>query len=1436
MKRIGKLGIFFVLVMLQFCASESSHRFSDNEPPINPSGQFDLLDEFPAIQDAFTNTDEIEQQTIDPYDFNQYLADGIAPVIDHLTEILPFINNTRNALATMMSINKDMVYALINQDSLDQDNYNYYATNLYDFLDDASAADLDLGDDVLEILQKVVGYIKDIHGSEIETVMDDLLAFLQQTEWPSLKSQLPLIQEGTGKLLVRTNSTIMDGATDTKLGKAVDGMDILLAGVRDIAQNDPDAREALYEVIREIGNVLTAKVGSKEFRDILRELMINLEDYATQGGSIYASNTNYYNDSSGVGTGYYVNTELRNAMRLMLPSLKLLFFRAKGSWESRPDYSIVKDATNGESPVEMLSKALYDLKKHCAIDFSDFSKFQVEPSLKRMVEYNGLGQLRSGASYKVSYLDHLLYTLKMANEFGFLTRKVNTNPYNDSLEPYQNNHRSGFENNGNIGGLTARLHGVPVDGIMTINDSLYSMTSGQKEGRSSSQNFTMWWLGAYNLALDVRVSGGSWSGKTGGLVTSTTLWNRGQGDYVFRSKGSFTTSEASNYKFYLGSDFPTLALLSGACAGDAGIPNGGRSGITPTSNDTTVGHAQNDFRTYYPYVGNGLGELNTGRWTMGWIARACWEGEGPYYYDPAKDPEKAKKDVPTVVISGTTYNVYYRPDGRIYALRSQKDGSYFYPVDGGNDVKDPSNTQLGTYWLRENRYRAVWDTDHYLIRSTHINYHDGNNHPPSGWTGYYAPNKVVGTGNTGLNRYRMHSLEGTTGRNQYGDDKDAYASASGALRFWEKIAESDPARACASQEEAMFRNFQWLMLEKKFVFIMPMTSFVRIQAVAMGMETCTMNLYIDTPVFTIIEANGLVGIATARKTGSVGTWVIKGTEGTDIDRTQPNGVNYGDSFELGDGRLWVLVKEDSSYDNIMGIADGDYVDIGTIWNTILGTGNVLPNVIGENIVAVARLGFLQSSYVASNVTGSAWEDVWKIRNKLLPVVIALAGTLHGKSYYEPPASGNWYNFASTNHKYPLKYLGDAISALASPLVRYYKTPYSGASKGWFVPQMEVATFTGYNNNFGFFTPRPVSATPDFKPKSGLRTVANLLTENSTAAADGLIPALANTKIVSKLLIFLQQTGQYGTGVLPIYTDIDKTSSDYTKWSARRKIFYGLEQILARSKSSQSIEYTNNYGTTLTYPSWFFTKGSVDVDIDIALDETIGADSIDKGIAVFVDYRDPSHPKYKGYNWNNFNKLIRGVGEILGETGTTTGKYCIADNIINVLDKSLTGFTVTDAHLKSLRHTLGTQMYQYNGTSWTIPQNLKNLVTSNLPALLTPFDGEYLDLLTVATNLLQDNGWVDYVITNISSSWSWEAIINDLYGLLGHSALTDPNSKFYDGLCERLSYFYKRMNDGDPNNDIYIRGNIFGSSQERAIDYLYSDEFDPYGALGEILSK
>ena len=86
---------------------------------------------------------------------------------------------------------------------------------------------------------------------------------------------------------------------------------------------------------------------------------------------------------------------------------------------------------------------------------------------------------------------------------------------------------------------------------MTLNDSMYNMRSND-----------FMTLDAYSLALDKRVV---------------------QSAYIGRSASTqFTGGQIGSHKFYLGYDYPAFFLMPSACAGDAGIPNGGESAIAPT--------------------------------------------------------------------------------------------------------------------------------------------------------------------------------------------------------------------------------------------------------------------------------------------------------------------------------------------------------------------------------------------------------------------------------------------------------------------------------------------------------------------------------------------------------------------------------------------------------------------------------------------------------------------------------------------------------------------------------------------------------------------------------------------------------------------------------------------------------------------------------------
>jgi len=1090
----------------------------------------------------------------------------------------------------------------------------------------------------------------------------------------------------------------------------------------------------------------------------------------------------------------------------------------QGSWDTsdKPDYSPIYDPENGESVLEYLTKKLYNLKLNCNIDLDNY---YIEDSLKRMVMYNAYGQLRSSAAFKVSYLDHLLFTLIASYDFGYKTR-LETDIDNRSDEPYIN-----------AGGYPDycyeyfHWHGEPTGGILTVNDCLYSLTSGEKNAIVAD-------VGAYELSLDPTLP------KEAGKAYYTASGRTTQCNFVFRSSYNFDSEHATDYKFPMGYDFPSLALLSGFSAGDAGIPNGGKAGILPTQDLTGNDESTNDYRTYYPYVGNGLGELNTGRWVMGWIARACWEGEGPYYYDP----EKAGQTVPTVSINGTTYKVYFRPDGRIYALKNTEDGSFFYPVDGGNDVKDPSNTQLGNYYLRENRYKAVWETDKIMLKAEWAN-SDRLSQPL-----FYTLNRVVG--NSGLDKYRLRKINGPENTT---DDEDAGLESglsAGGLIFREKIAEDNPVRACSSQEEALFRNFQWMMLEKKIVFMMPMRSYITVLDL-------NGDVTLDPLVVTVLEANGIIGMKNLKKGNGVGYWNIKGNEGTDLQGCSGkdkygNDVNYGDSYELGDGRIFVLVREDAGY--LLGLA-GSYVDLDEIWNTILGNGAVTPPILAHNLDPIARMAFLQPSLVASNSTeiGNEGSTTWKNRSKLLPIVIALAGDLHDKSFYEIPEnaynpvtnpSGNaWYNF-SGKHKYPLKHLRDLIAMLDSPMLKYYKVPYPGASKGWFVPQINNPVDAG---KFAFLLPQPIAdqyyPDIDFRPNQNLRSVIQVLTEsgaNATAKADGLLPAITNTKLVTRLLSLLQKMGK-DEG---IYQDEDKTSNDYTKWGARRKFFYGLEQIVTRIKCSRSIELQRGY-YNVSYPDWMFTKDDNDLDLDKALEELIGYDAAGsdqwgKGLAAFVDHRDSTHPNYKGYSWKNFYKMINGVGELLSNNGPlTNGNFCITEDLISMLDKTLTSVTATNEQLKALRHTLGVTMTYYDAdlNAWVNAPELSAILFNKLPQLLNAYKGNNLNLLIAGLNMMQDDGFVEYMLTTMKTDYPSKQVFEELYAFLGSDLVANPDSRLWNDVEELITQFAVMLDNSSSKSyrattfDEYINP-VYSNSSE----YLYSNEFDPYTGLGMILTK
>ena len=185
-------------------------------------------------------------------------------------------------------------------------------------------------------------------------------------------------------------------------------------------------------------------------------------------------------------------------------------------------------------------------------------------------------------------------------------------------------------------------------------------------------------------------------------------------------------------------------LMSGASPGDVGTPVGGNpdgfsyvdpQAVPPSWAGTKEAYCESsyqrgsipeqttkfDYQTdaYVPFSPDGFGDANPSRFILYWMTRTAWNGEGPYYHRPSQ-PETTE-----FVHAGDSQNpqweIFYRPNGQVYALRNTGTGQYLYPAvgddpqDPGTDDEPPVLVEYNNRAQRFNRYKSVWYSDYYMI-------------------------------------------------------------------------------------------------------------------------------------------------------------------------------------------------------------------------------------------------------------------------------------------------------------------------------------------------------------------------------------------------------------------------------------------------------------------------------------------------------------------------------------------------------------------------------------------------------------------------------------------------------------------------------------------------------------------------------------------------
>ncbi len=728
---------------------------------------------------------------------------------------------------------------------------------------------------------------------------------------------------------------------------------------------------------------------------------------------------------------------------------------------------------------------------------------------------------------------------------------------------------------------------------------------------------------------------------------------------------------------------------------------------------------------------------------------------------------------------------------------------------------------------RYNRYRDTWHTDYYMFRLN-----DGK---------YYTPT----------------------------DMSSGTATEASFFMIEEIIPESEPKRACASQEEALYRNLQWTLTEKKIMLIVPMYMYVNV------LDCITAEL----GFFQNFECNGFEGLVNARKYRGNRVWAKNGTSGR--------------SIIPGDYRLCI---ETTPAVSIMGLIT---IDENKVLET-MGHGSSNPAIIPHTFASISRLAFPRSEVKnmspGAQVYGNAYNNtvtfqnisvgsrefevsdsdpVWKKRNGLVPLIVTLLSTA--------------WEMSDETHKGILRVLDSQFASL-KPLF-YFNRRTTGVMPGSWLPRIagseanlydfmrpdsKVSGFniatdsaTGY---FGGWAVRnwyqlknmPTSMT--FMIDSDPSTNRN----DRTKRVDGLLAALTeydpnsdrgdnnlpNTRIITKLIKVLDKVS--GTSFADTVAVDD---NDISTFGTRRKLFYGLEQQMTSHriiKTGSTLNLTtideNNY-KNLDFPSWMFTNTAFvdanndglhdgtfadirpeDIVVDEGLNLSIGSDTLGFGLAVFPDVRDPSYMGADKRSWDIFNAAADMAAEMTSSQGPSSGKYNITENLISLIDKFFTKVDVTQTEVDALIHTLGILNTEYNGSEWIYPKELVEIKTRIAPTMADIGKSHVVESAEFNYAIMVEGGLIDYVLNTMETPYSTGELFSDLRRFLNHRLIArDEDSRntilwsdlieMQEGLIESLLNA-KTMVEFTESNDFQYNG-PYGES-------IFST-WDPFGDLGQVFS-
>ncbi len=582
-------------------------------------------------------------------------------------------------------------------------------------------------------------------------------------------------------------------------------------------------------------------------------------------------------------------------------------------------------------------------------------------------------------------------------------------------------------------------------------------------------------------------------------------------------------------------------------------------------------------------------------------------------------------------------------------------------------------------------YRKTWTTDHYRI-----------------FVKNSSNNQILQAGLGGTS-----FLENDTGL--------------GSAYTIREIEISEDSRAVESDEEEFYKNYQWLLYQKRFVLVIP----VALEALG---DT------IQDSVYIVIVANGLKGLTSVKpycsnvscSENDSGRWRYGNFKIKNNFKASGDLENFsnqpGDSAFLIEA--WGYGISADSNTNFGFVDETTFQQIYRLLFSKFSSPNQfygpIPPSISAQIPCLERLGFLSVTEVLSESIKRE-NSVWNLRNHFLPYIASLAN-----SFVRTSSSSNNRNsfllLANLIQILNRPYVTDAIDRTASSDTNDSAFP----NKNIVIRQYKIR---GYSGVFGMRSPSmPVLSL--YYPQTTLRSHLSFLIENSRRWNDGILNSLSKGNFFKGLSNFLFQLGA-------------KENEE-----ARSQMILGLQQFISEFRNIDEFPNSNQFAADaigseveLFFQDWILTRGKNVNSSSYAI--------LDDIETIFANLLNPSSP----YTYLN------NLREILAVTKEAN---------------------LTTADISSFLFFSGKVFQKENESS---KSTFSAILTEQVPKLLRQTKGRTKAIVRLLESLSKDGLFLNYFFREVRSSYSTADIWKDwerfLKAPMVQLPTRDKNDLFYN---------------------------------------------------------